>query len=104
MPPLARKPALDRRQRLGAHAHKTPLPLDPALDQAGPLQYLQVPRDRRSADGKGRRDLADAELARGQQPLDNRPPGRIGERGEKVVEWWGPRGHGEASLFYMCVN
>src|ERR1700726_4366678 len=99
MPPLARKPALDRRQRVGTHAHKTPLPLDPALDQAGPLQNLQMPRDRGPADGKGSRDLADAELARGQQPFDDRAPGRIGERREDIVEWWGPRGHGDTSLF-----
>src|SRR5580693_7271856 len=99
MPPLAREPALDRRQRVGAHTHEAPLPLDPALDQAGALQDLQMPRDRRSADGKGRRDVADAELARGEQPLDNGAPRRIGERRENIVEWRGACGHGNAYYF-----
>ena len=87
MPSLAREPTLDRRQRVRAHAHKTPLPLDPALDQTGALQDLQMPRDRRSADIKGRRDLADTELARRQQPLDDRAPRRIGKGCENIVEW-----------------
>jgi hypothetical protein len=104
MPSLARKPALDRRQRVGTHAHQAPLPLDPAFNQAGALQDLQMPRDRRPADRKGRRDLADAEFARGQQPLDDCAPSWISECREDIVELWGARGHSEALLFYIFVN
>jgi len=45
MPLLAGDPALDRLERVGAHAHEAPLPLDPPFDQPSPLQHLQVSRE-----------------------------------------------------------
>ena len=63
-----------------------PISFGPPLDQPGPLQHLQMPRDRGPADGKGRGDIADAEFARGCQPLDDGAPGRIGKRREYIVE------------------
>ena len=97
-PLLAGDPALDRLERVGAHAHEAPLPLDTALDQSGPLQHLQVPRDRRPADGKGCRDIADAEFTRGEQPLDDSAPRRIGERRKQAIELPGFSGHGIATF------
>jgi hypothetical protein len=64
------------------------LPLDPALDETGSLQHLQVARDRRRADGKRRRDVADAEFSPSEQSLDDSPPRRIGKRCEQPVELW----------------
>src|SRR3954469_14924366 len=106
MPPLARQPGLDRSQRVRAHAHEAPLPLDPALDQTGSLQHLQVTRDRRRANRKRRRDLADAEFSAGEQSLDDGPPRRIGERCEQSVELWGAcsRRWRELALFEWLVN
>jgi len=75
------------------------LPLDPAIDQPYSLQHLQVPRDRRRADGEHCRDIADTELARGEQLLDDGAPRQIGERREHAVELRRPRGrHGTAPI------
>ncbi len=85
MPALAREPALDRRQRVVAHAHEAPLPFDPAFDQPSQLEDLQVARDRRRGDGKRRRDIADVELTLGEQPLDDGAPRLSCESREDVV-------------------
>ena len=83
---LAREPRAERAQRLGPRAHHAELAVDALLDQAGVLQHLQMARDRGRRDAEGLGDLADGQVAAGEQALDDRAPRRIGEGGEDVVE------------------
>src|SRR5215470_9013301 len=55
----------------------------PGRDQAGLAQYPQVLRDRRLAHVQVRGELGDRTVP-GRQPLEQVPPGRIGQRGEPV--------------------
>ena len=82
-------------QRLGTRAHHAELALDALFDEAGALQHLQVARDRGSGNAERLGDRAHREIAAGEQPFDDCAPGRVGERGEHVVEVRGGR-HGLA--------
>src|SRR5207247_11227381 len=93
-------PALDRTQRIGAHAHDAPLPLDAALDQPGLFEHAQVAGNCRAADAERLGDVADAQFAARDQPLDDRAPGRIGERGEHAIETLGGGHIARAYLAY----
>jgi len=86
MAALAGKPALDRGEGVGLDADEAPLPLDPALDEAGALQHLQMARHGRRADREGPSDVADRQLAPRHQALDDREPRGIGEGGEDGIE------------------
>src|SRR5436309_819906 len=69
------------------------LAVDALLDQAGALQHLQMPRYRRRRDVERFGDVADGLLALGEQALDDRAPGRIGEGGKDVIEVGRGGGH-----------
>src|SRR5258707_8245638 len=69
-----------------------------AADERGALEHLEMARDRRQRDGEGRGELVDRALAL-HQAREDRPPRRIGKRGEGPVEI-GSRHH----LTYLLIN
>src|ERR1051326_3429725 len=72
----------ERRRREVAAA---PLRVAAAGDEAGALEHLQMLRDRWEAHVERRGDLRDRRLA-GREVRQDRPPGRIGERRERIAE------------------
>ena len=73
------------RHGLGLNGQVMHPPLHPPLDQAGPLQHLQVLGDRRKRDLVGGGELGHRGLT-GRQPLKQRTAGGMGEGGERLVE------------------
>jgi hypothetical protein len=71
------------------HPHIAPLPFAAPLDQASSFEHAQVAGDCRRADLEPPANIADGQFASRQQSLDDRPPGRIGKRGEHGIEGWG---------------
>src|SRR4051794_942396 len=72
-------------QRRAAQARRPKLRAAPALDEAGALEHPQVLRDRLKGHRERRGELVDRRLAL-DEPREDRPPGRIGERGERGAE------------------
>src|SRR3954451_14765420 len=68
-------------QGLDSQAAPSRLRRASARDQAGPLEHLEVTRDRRQADGEGLRELLDRRVALG-EALEDRQAGRIAQGGE----------------------
>src|SRR4051794_15062752 len=72
-------------ERVGLQPARPPLSVPAAGDQPGPLEHLEVARDRGLADGKRLGQLVHGRLALGEVGQD-RPAGRIREGGECEVE------------------
>lgn len=104
MAPRAGEPAFDRRKGLRPNAQESPLPRDPALDQAGLLQYSQMSRYGRHADRERLRYLAARESLRLEQPFDNGASDRVGERGEDKMNALGRGGRAARFVFNVAIN
>ena len=72
-------------QRRGLETAGAPLRVASARDQAGPLEHLQVFRDRRHAHVERLRELGDRRLAGGETG-ENGAAGRVGQGAERGVE------------------
>src|ERR1700754_1121199 len=75
------QPAVGLREGGRCDAARPPLRLPAARDQSRMLQHLQVLRDRGHAHGKRLRQFGNGSFAE-RQSRQNRPPRRIGKRGE----------------------
>ena len=75
------QPGLDLGQRRAGETAGPPAAVDPAGDQPGVFQNLEVARDGRLADREGPGELHHRGLALG-QPVEDGAAGRIGQRGE----------------------
>src|SRR3954453_22721231 len=72
-------------ERLGLEVGGAELRGLTSRDQPGTLQHLEVLRHRLDADRKGLSEFADGGVALG-EPLQDRPPRRVGESGEGAIE------------------
>ena len=66
--------------------------LPPPRQQAGFLEHPQVPRDGGEGDVEGLREVADGRFGL-RQPREDRPAGRVGQRGERPIEGRGIVNH-----------
>src|SRR5215212_5020160 len=82
---VALDPGVGLVERLGAERGGPCLSRPPPRDQAGPLEHLQVPRDRRLAHRKRLGELLHGRLAL-REAGDDRATGGIGERAEDQAE------------------
>jgi len=78
-------PAGDFPQRTRLKPSWSPLRLAPLLDEPGPFEYAKVLGDGGLTHVEGCRQVLDGGLAFG-EPGKDRPPGRIGEGGERRAE------------------
>src|SRR5215469_14834780 len=83
-------PAIDLVERTGVDGEDVVAPLPVPLDHAARFQHADVFRHRVQGHSEGFRDLGHARLA-AREPFDDRPPRRIGQRGEYRVEARGAR-------------
>jgi hypothetical protein len=72
------------RPRLQTAAHRAARLV--TLDQVGARQHVEMLHDRRQRDRERCGKLAHRQLRLSRQPVDDRPPRRIGERGEGQIE------------------
>src|SRR6266508_1747901 len=91
-------PLCDFLERPRLEPGRPPLPFSAPGDQPGPLQHLQVLRDRRQAHLERLRQLGDGGFP-GDEPCEDRPPRGIREGGERAVQPIGHRWHSTPPLY-----
>src|SRR6267378_6188471 len=98
-PLVAQSPAGDLAQRRGTQFEVVLPPLASPLDQPSALQDLEMLRDRVQRHGEASGHVGDPGRPAG-EPAHDRPPGRVGERGEGLVE----TGRHRESIFNLTVE
>src|SRR5690349_9442848 len=87
---IALDPRRDVTERFGVKSSRSPLRLSTSLDQPGPLEHAEVFRHGRLREVEWLRQRLDRRVALG-EPGEDRPAGRVGQRGEgraeRVADW-----------------